>query len=323
MALALCCTAGLGAAAPQVKPSAGQLWQEALLHESGTGDLQRAVATYKRLVAEYGDDEGYAARALLRLGRCYQKLGCNTDARRAFQKLLAAYPEQVRADERLRLACLTALASDKTQPSLPTVVKLKKGGEIRGTIESQDKRTITMRTFGGPLTVRREEVASITHGRGQGIELAHDDGASDGALSTAGSGHAVLFDRPPGHWALTGVRVFGTRYGYPQPPDEPVLIYVCDDKMGQLAEARVPYATFEKGDPRWYLLRIPPVSVPRRFYICLSFRPHQYKGVYVHYDTNIDESHSRRALPGRHDKPTEKKLDWMIRAVLVQTEESR
>jgi len=149
-----------------------------------------------------------------------------------------------------------------------------------------------------------------------GVLVFYDDGTSDGKKSIAGSGHAIMFETPRGKWLLDRVEVFGSRYGTPQAPDEDFFVYVCDEEMKPVNEFARPYYLFERGQERWYKIPIDAVAVPQRFYVCLSFNPERTKGVYVHYDQSVDESHSRRALPYSTGSPVSAKYDWMIRVHL-------
>jgi RNA polymerase sigma-70 factor (ECF subfamily) len=135
-------------------------------------------------------------------------------------------------------------------------------------------------------------------------------------LSTSGSGHAVLFQKPEGNWLLDRVDVFGSRYGEDKPPNKNFTIFICDEDFNTICEINRPYGLFRKGENQWFKLDIEPVDVPRRFYICLSFEPTYTRGVYVAYDKDVEHSHSRSALPYTHVFVVEGKYDWMIRAHL-------
>ena len=154
-----------------------------------------------------------------------------------------------------------------------------------------------------------------------GILLCYDDGTSEGKQSIAGSGHAVLFRRPEKNWLIDRVDVFGSRYGTLKPPEEDFTIYVCDEDFNPLHEFNRPYGLFQRGENQWFKIPIDPVSVPRRFYICLSFNPTGTKGVYVTYDQSVTRSHSRTGLPYTHVNDVKKKYDWMIRAHLCRDSE--
>ena len=149
-----------------------------------------------------------------------------------------------------------------------------------------------------------------------GMLLFYDDGTSDGKRSTAGSGHAVLFQAPEGSWLLDAVHVFGARYGTPQPPDEDFVVYLCDEDFQPLQEFARPYALFDRGDLHWVTVDLGPTPVPRTFYLCISFNPTATKGVYMAYDDSVARSHSRAALPYSHVSDVKGTFDWMIRAHL-------
>ena len=82
------------------------LFQKALAKERGEGNLEEAIALYKKVVEE-AKDESLAAKAQLRIGICYEKLG-RIEARKAYEEVLEKYASQKEtADEaRRRLAVL-------------------------------------------------------------------------------------------------------------------------------------------------------------------------------------------------------------------------
>jgi Tol biopolymer transport system component len=79
---------------------AERLLQKAILLETVDGNLQAAIDQYKKIVAENSSNRAVAARALLRLAGCYEKLGRN-EAQKTYQQLIDNYPEQI---ETVRLA---------------------------------------------------------------------------------------------------------------------------------------------------------------------------------------------------------------------------
>ena len=158
-------------------------------------------------------------------------------------------------------------------------------------------------------------------------EIAIDDGASAGKKSIAGSGHAVVLEPPtatakpgasaPGPLALTAVKIFGSRYGTPQPPEEDFSLWLCDADGKAIKEFKFPYKTFLRGDPKWVTLKLPePADLPAgTFILCVGFNPQQTKGVYVHYDKSADGD-NRTGLPGQLNDAFGQG-DWMIRAVVA------
>ncbi len=72
----------------------GQMLQEGLFLEYGTGDLDKAIELYEKNLRNGYEDEETAARALLRLGICYERAGRGEDAKRAYQQIISRFPGQ-------------------------------------------------------------------------------------------------------------------------------------------------------------------------------------------------------------------------------------
>jgi Tol biopolymer transport system component len=81
------------------------LFQKALAKERAEGNLEEAIALYQKVIDET-KDESLAAKAQLRIGICYEKLG-RREAEKAYQKVIDKYPGQTKtveaAREKLRL----------------------------------------------------------------------------------------------------------------------------------------------------------------------------------------------------------------------------
>jgi beta-lactamase regulating signal transducer with metallopeptidase domain len=152
------------------------------------------------------------------------------------------------------------------------------------------------------------------------ITLSHDDNSSAGKRSIAGSGHGVLFETGGPQSTLTAVRIFCSRYGYPQPPREDFHILLCDENAKIIEDFAFPYSKIQRGDPKWVTLKVKATELPSKFYIFLSFNPEQRKGVYVHYDQE-GSGNSFTGLPGRSINTFEGG-DWMIQAVIKQQADS-
>lgn len=65
----------------------------ALHQEEVEGNLEEAIKTYQKILAEHPDNRPLAAKALLQIGGCYEKLG-KDEARRAYERLLRDYADQ-------------------------------------------------------------------------------------------------------------------------------------------------------------------------------------------------------------------------------------
>jgi tetratricopeptide (TPR) repeat protein len=85
------------------------LLEKGIYTEETVGDLDKAIAIYRRIAKEAKAARKYAARALYRLATCYLKKGDEDKAEEALRELLASYPEQesVAAKARRELAKLS------------------------------------------------------------------------------------------------------------------------------------------------------------------------------------------------------------------------
>jgi Tol biopolymer transport system component len=98
-------------ATPLSAQTMDDLYQRALRRERVTGDLKGAIDLYQQVAR--GPNRPLAARALLRMGEAYEKLG-QRDAIRAYQRIIQQFADQteVANDARRRIALLE-------QPSRP------------------------------------------------------------------------------------------------------------------------------------------------------------------------------------------------------------
>ncbi|OHB69806.1 MAG: hypothetical protein A2V70_14720 [Planctomycetes bacterium RBG_13_63_9] len=151
---------------------------------------------------------------------------------------------------------------------------------------------------------------------GKSRELLHDDGRAAGKKSIAGGGHAVRFEVPGDRFCVTSVRINGSRYGQPRPPDEDFRVWICDADFQTIAEYRYPYSNFGYGKPGWVKVRLKPTLVPKEFIVCVGFDPTATKGVFMNYDGE-GSGDSLVGLPGKPGEPFHDG-DWLIRATVDQ-----
>lgn len=87
--------------------SAEALLGAALHQEEVEGNLEAAIETYKKILSEYPNNRPVAAKALLHIGQCYEKLG-KDEARKAYERLVSDYADQSEQAKvaRARLAIL-------------------------------------------------------------------------------------------------------------------------------------------------------------------------------------------------------------------------
>ena len=88
--IALLVALGAGFAAAQ---SGHDLFQKALVKERTEGNLEEAIQLYQRIISDFSGDRPLAAKALVQMGQCYEKLG-KDEARKAYQRLIDNYSDQ-------------------------------------------------------------------------------------------------------------------------------------------------------------------------------------------------------------------------------------
>ena len=89
------------ASAPALAENASALYQEGLMKENGEGDLDAAIEVYRKIVSEHADTTEVAARAQLRIGMCYEKLG-REQATEAYQKVIERFPGEAEIVQQAR-----------------------------------------------------------------------------------------------------------------------------------------------------------------------------------------------------------------------------
>ncbi len=109
---------------------AGVMLQRAIRKESVEGDLKGAIELYKKVVAGAAKDRAAAAKALLRLGECYEKQG-NAEARRAYERLVKEFSDQ-KEQARDAGARLAAMGGTATPASGGMSLRLVDTGEQFG-----------------------------------------------------------------------------------------------------------------------------------------------------------------------------------------------
>src|ERR1051326_314560 len=64
--------------------------------EEAEGNYPAAIEAYKRFLAQYGKDRALAAKALVRMGQCYEKLG-DAESRKIYERVVRDYADQKEA----------------------------------------------------------------------------------------------------------------------------------------------------------------------------------------------------------------------------------
>jgi tetratricopeptide (TPR) repeat protein len=111
----------LWASSPSAQ-GANQLFQQALSKEQAEGKLEDAIRLYENVVQVAQSDRALTARALLQIGRCYEKLGLE-GARKSYERLIQDFGDQrelaaqARGVGRARRVCRTGHAGSPPDPS--------------------------------------------------------------------------------------------------------------------------------------------------------------------------------------------------------------
>jgi len=207
----------------------------------------------------------------------------------------------LRVDHRAAIQVESPLIAQSETPSLAAA-------EPRSWLESDEETAVESRSDQADPPAEKGEVT-----RG--------DGNPDGKNSLGGSGEMLRAGMPPGASKLTSLKIHGSRYGQPQPPEESFLIYFLSDDLKRILHTEMaPYSLFERGPEEWVKVNFdPPIAgLPKAFWIVLDFRATQTKGVYVSYDTSTQGEFSRVGLPGTASSQVKFGGDWMIRWTFVE-----
>src|SRR5687768_6168609 len=70
-----------------------ELFQKGLVKERSEGKLDEAMQLYRRAAEGAGKDRALAARALVQLAACYEKLG-NAESLKIYERVLREYADQ-------------------------------------------------------------------------------------------------------------------------------------------------------------------------------------------------------------------------------------
>src|SRR5213080_1995598 len=89
------------------------LFQKALVKERAVGDVEEALRLYQRIVKEFGGNHALAAKAELRIGLLYDRLGRKADAQRAYQGIVSQYSDQTNEARQARAKIVTVAATPR------------------------------------------------------------------------------------------------------------------------------------------------------------------------------------------------------------------
>lgn len=207
-----------------VAQSGYDLFQQALVKERADGNIEEAILLYQRIVRDFTADRALAARALVQLGRSYEKLG-STEARSAYERVLREYADQgeMAAEAGTRLAAMNRDVTDADERGIVArqLWANAAGGDIQSL--SPDGRYLAFvdwsAGFGGDSTLRGHAdlaIFDITSGRSRLVtnrpsQMEIDTYIADPIWSADGAYLAyTLWDITWAHQQLHIVRPDGT-----------------------------------------------------------------------------------------------------------------
>jgi Tol biopolymer transport system component len=185
--------------------SPADLFQEGLQFEEVKGDLPKAIATYQSIVDKFAGDRAIAAKALLHIAMCYERMG-KADTAKAYEKVVREYGDQkeIAAQGRARLAALDGSKSSKPDSGV-TVSQIWIGaGNVwsSGSISSDGRFLVTST----PTSTRNVAIHSFMTGEDRLVTHAADHGEGSAAgfsvISPDGRQVAYRWNNADGGYSL-------------------------------------------------------------------------------------------------------------------------
>jgi Tol biopolymer transport system component len=213
-------------ASAHAQQSAGVLLQSGLYKEDVNGDLEAAIEIYERVLKEFPKDRPVAAKALLHIGLCYEKLG-KEKAQKAYQRLVKEYADQpdAVAEARVRLA-----AMERDNGKSGVTVRQVWGPSRRPTSDtsgapSPDGRYLSFTNWNyGNLAVRDLATGECRDITDEGTWDGDNQEAGDSIWSPDGKKIAYAW-RNEGHWELRIVGLDGSK---------PRILYRYKERTGHI-----------------------------------------------------------------------------------------
>jgi len=128
------------------------------------GQLEDAIQLYKRIVQEHSGNHAVAAKALLEMGQCYEKLG-SVEARKAYERLLRDYGEQneAAAQARARLAALSGKVASGGSEMVTRRIWVGSGEYIGGSLSPDGRYLSCVDWATGDLALRDLVTSKMRH----------------------------------------------------------------------------------------------------------------------------------------------------------------
>ena len=128
------------------------------------GDLEAAIQLYKNILVNHSGNRAVAAKALLEMGQCYEKLG-NTEARKAYERLVRDYGDQneAAAQARARLAAISSQVVSGSSEMVTRRVWAGPGEYIGGSLSPDGRYLSCVDWATGDLAIRDFATGKLRH----------------------------------------------------------------------------------------------------------------------------------------------------------------
>jgi Tol biopolymer transport system component len=167
----------------QQSQTAEVLLGAALHQEEVEGNIEAAIETYQKLLAQYPDNRMLAAEAQFRIGMCYERLG-RAEAQKAYEAVLAKYADQPEfaAKARERLAALSVSEAASGPQTMTARMIENPPGDTPMCTMSPDGRYLAFRDWRtGDLAVKDLQTGKDRRLTDEGTEGKDDVSISQGA----------------------------------------------------------------------------------------------------------------------------------------------
>ena len=209
----MCCTiaALILASHHGLAQKAEELFQKGMQLEEVKGELAKAIELYSDVVNKSTANKSLTAKALLHIGRCYEKLG-KKEAMKAYERIVKDFADQreVVAEARSRLLALENASQAKKMPELSTrQVWTGPGVDIEGGI-SHDGRYLSFTDWStGDLAVRDMTTGEIRRLTNKGSWSSNEQ-ADFSTVSPDGKQVAYAWSDKNYDYSLRVVRIDGS-----------------------------------------------------------------------------------------------------------------
>jgi TolB protein len=208
-------TLAVGSVLRAQSPSAADLFQEALAHEEVKGDLDKAIATYQAILTRFAADRPVAARALVHLARCYERLG-RPEAAATYDRVIRDYADQAApaSEARTRRASLVRHAAGESEAALVERQQVWAGDEVnlQGRPSADGRYLAFLDHSNGKSNVAIRDLRTGQNRRLTSAVSGESGGAEPPAVSPDGGSVAYGWSTD----AETFVRIIGTDGGKPK-----------------------------------------------------------------------------------------------------------